>query len=99
MRLMSFLNRSAMRQLAVLFNDIPSSSSHTYITREKAVVLKEEQNRAYFHKQQPLRLISALPSQRAIALLFFAGELLAYVHTLVQYPHNLNELTRHSIEH
>ena len=99
MRLMYFLDRKAIRQLAVLFDDIPIGSSHTSIKQEKTVVFKEEQDRAGFHKQQLLRLISALPSQQAIALLLFAGELLTYVHTLVQYPHNLNELTRHSIEH
>ena len=90
---MCFLDRNAMRQPTVLFDDIPIGSSHTSIKQEKTVVLEEEQDRAGFHKQQLLRLISALPPQQVIALLFFAGELLAYVHTLVQYPHNLNELT------
>ena len=99
MRLMHFLDRSAVRQPTFLFSGIPIGSSHTYIKREKAVALKEEQYRTGCHNQQLSQLISALLSRRAIALLLFARELLAYVHTLVQYPHDFDELTGHSVEH
>ena len=37
--------------------------------------------------------------QLVIAALLFARELLAYVHALMQYPHDFYKLTRHSIEH